>query len=488
MMRIFCGLLLTSSLLAEPSTLQTLPSVAVTPYVPSEGQAETLLREPFAESFALYALPGGEKLGWRSLSLEVGEPGALRLRESTQYRYALGSATFDQRSEETWTFDASPPYTLRAATREAVLQGKRMVTRLTRTGRGEYRAEITEAGESRARDFSNLQLTILDRLGFRLWACGTERRRGDCQAFRGFDLKSLESYSERYCVQHPVRDGGLIEVAVENLKDHFTLRLALQPGGQVLSAVEADSMEWRGVDAREAKRFPVVADVWARSLLKCPQPLAARIKAGENLRFTLRGPGLKELPRTIFQKVKLDATAQSAALLTGHDAGTAIPATPGEIKSALATSLVLPWTDARVQRLARQACEGAESPREKVWRLLRFVSEYVTDDDHAKPLGLISVLKNPRGDCTAHALLFTALARAAGIPCREASGYLYLSDAMQAFGGHAWNEVVLDGNWHPVDPTWNQFTLDAGHIQLSTGSPTARDAQYFRGEMTLRVD
>ena len=44
-------------------------------------------------------------------------------------------------------------------------------------------------------------------------------------------------------------------------------------------------------------------------------------------------------------------------------------------------------------------------------------------------------------------MLFVALARAAGIPSREAGGYMYMGDKLKAFGGHAWCEVVLDGHW-----------------------------------------
>jgi transglutaminase-like putative cysteine protease len=77
----------------------------------------------------------------------------------------------------------------------------------------------------------------------------------------------------------------------------------------------------------------------------------------------------------------------------------------------------------------------------------------------------VSVLKNKRGDCNEHATLFTALARAAGVPARVAVG-LVLQDGRFLY--HAWAEVWL-GRWLALDPTWRQFPADAGHVRLVYG-------------------
>jgi transglutaminase-like putative cysteine protease len=59
------------------------------------------------------------------------------------------------------------------------------------------------------------------------------------------------------------------------------------------------------------------------------------------------------------------------------------------------------------------------------------------------------------------------MARAMGIPCRTVGGLVYLGDEFQEFGLHVWNEVVIDGIWIPVDPTWGQTLVDATHIRFS---------------------
>jgi hypothetical protein len=97
----------------------------------------------------------------------------------------------------------------------------------------------------------------------------------------------------------------------------------------------------------------------------------------------------------------------------------------------------------------------------------------------AEPLSVLDILAVRQGDCTEHSLLFSTLARAVGIPAREVGGLMYLGDEIRiagsyGFGGHAWNEVVLDGIWVPVDPTWGQTEVDATHIrQAADGSNQA---------------
>jgi hypothetical protein len=79
----------------------------------------------------------------------------------------------------------------------------------------------------------------------------------------------------------------------------------------------------------------------------------------------------------------------------------------------------------------------------------------------------LEVLDSRRGDCNEHAVLFTALARTAGIPARVVAGVVYLDGA---FYYHAWSEVWL-GQWVAVDPTFQQMPADATHVKFVEGGP-----------------
>jgi hypothetical protein len=80
----------------------------------------------------------------------------------------------------------------------------------------------------------------------------------------------------------------------------------------------------------------------------------------------------------------------------------------------------------------------------------------------------LDVLETREGDCNEHTVLFTALARAVGIPTRVAVGLVW-SDDLQAFYYHAWPEVLMD-TWIPMDPTLGQPIADATHIKLIEGN------------------
>ncbi len=79
----------------------------------------------------------------------------------------------------------------------------------------------------------------------------------------------------------------------------------------------------------------------------------------------------------------------------------------------------------------------------------------------------LDALRSKQGDCNEHAVLFTALARASGLPARVAAGVVYLDGA---FYYHAWSEVWL-GQWIAVDPVLGQFPADATHVKLVAGGP-----------------
>ena len=116
---------------------------------------------------------------------------------------------------------------------------------------------------------------------------------------------------------------------------------------------------------------------------------------------------------------------------------------------------------------AAKSMAGNETdPRKIVARLVTGVSELVRDNPTASLPSAIDVLKTKEGDCTEHTILFTALARALGIPTKIYVGLGNIDG--QAYFYHAWCAVWL-GEWVPVDPTWNQYPADVGHLKLKEG-------------------
>ncbi len=75
----------------------------------------------------------------------------------------------------------------------------------------------------------------------------------------------------------------------------------------------------------------------------------------------------------------------------------------------------------------------------------------------------LEALRGGGGDCTEHAALVTALARAAGLPARQAFGLVQDGEGFQF---HAWAEVHAEDRWVPVDPTLGRVGVPALYILL----------------------
>ena len=118
-----------------------------------------------------------------------------------------------------------------------------------------------------------------------------------------------------------------------------------------------------------------------------------------------------------------------------------------------------PYKSKIIADLSKQALQGEKDDIEKIYKLAKFVDDYVEDDYESNSLSVFDVIDRKKGDCTEHTELFVNLARAAGFPTREVGGWVY--DGIDKFMPHAWAEVAIKANnnfyWLPVDPTWNMI-------------------------------
>jgi len=72
--------------------------------------------------------------------------------------------------------------------------------------------------------------------------------------------------------------------------------------------------------------------------------------------------------------------------------------------------------------------------------------------------GAVYALQQGKGDCTESAQLFTALARAAGIPAKVYGGYISTSNTkLYPQEYHNWSEFQDDAKWRLADPNRQQF-------------------------------
>jgi len=126
----------------------------------------------------------------------------------------------------------------------------------------------------------------------------------------------------------------------------------------------------------------------------------------------------------------------------------------------------------KIVALARQAAGDRKGPWSVAVALERCVREHVRLSDYSQAFATAAeVVESGRGDCTEHAVLLAALARARGIPARMAIGLVYLEqEGDPAMGYHMWNEVYVGGRWIGLDATLGRGGIGAAHLKLTETS------------------
>ena len=186
-------------------------------------------------------------------------------------------------------------------------------------------------------------------------------------------------------------------------------------------------------------------------------------------RQRLRGDTLtisREQPAALRAAYELPSGAQSTVMAVFLDAEPLLEVTNPEIVT-----------------LARRLRGDEKNPRVVAERINKWLYDSLQKTITVGVPSALGTLRARRGDCNEHTQLFVALARAAGIPARVASGLAYLDGK---FYYHAWPEIWLE-RWVAVDPTFGQFPADASHVRFIIGG-LAKQAELLRLMGTLRID
>jgi transglutaminase-like putative cysteine protease len=160
-----------------------------------------------------------------------------------------------------------------------------------------------------------------------------------------------------------------------------------------------------------------------------------------------------------------------------------LPSRENGLSEYLAATALIQSDDREIRGQAEKIVGGEKNAREAATKL----NDWVYNTLYKKPVvsipNAVEVLKQRTGDCNEHTTLYTALARAAGLPTRMAAGIVYMS---KGFYYHAWPEVWL-GSWVAVDPTLNQFPADATHIRFIIGD-LGRQSEILKLVGKLKVE
>ena len=434
---------------------------------------EDIARFLQAANYGVYLL--GHKIGFARIVLarttDAKNPGYQTFVELNAKLTSMGMKT-EMQILEKLEFDARPPYALRGGNSRESDGTNIKEIKLTKTEQG-FTAVLRAAGEESEKRIAAPDYTLGDVLTPTLWLRQGPKI-GAALTTRSFDFNDLK-------IDREIRKLSAVKTSVvEGVKVTFQeVEVALgkeklpgferydQKDGRLLSLKLAGQFELRLEPEKQAKNAEYSTDLFVLGTVKIDKPLgdASTIESLILEVAGKEGSALRSGPR---QTVAETAPDRFTCKL-GKTHGKAAKASAAEIEDALAETATYPIGHPKVRALAQQAVGDAKTPKEKVERLVHFVAKYITPSYTTKPLSLFDLLKAKKGDCTAFALLFTTLARAAGIPAREVTGVLYMGDDQKAFGPHAWNEVVVDGHWLPVDASADEVEVDPTHVSFGSG-------------------
>lgn len=370
--------------------------------------------------------------------------------------------------ESTAAFSAQPPFSLVRFTNRTIHEDDFSEVEIVRTLEG-YQAGITRGIQKESRFMGSLDYTLKDYTAVQRWITRNPDV-GDAIEYPQLVLETLtlEMNTSRIMGIHEAFYAG-VKTTFYDVLTTDTHGLEIQEvfgvDGRAYRMVLGGLFECRLEPQALATRIDKTIDLFLRNTVFIDRPL------GDSGTVTLLNLSLDNTSGTLLgnapgQSVTRNRPDGSIGIILNSNGIPHVKATGEDIKKNLASTIDIPANHPAVIGLTRNAVDGADTASEKVSRLVEFVQQYIDDDYTANPLTLMDIIEKKKGDCSEHAKLFTAMARASGIPCRTVGGLVYLGDDYQAFGLHAWNEVVLRGMWVPVDPTWGQNSIDATHIRF----------------------
>lgn len=121
---------------------------------------------------------------------------------------------------------------------------------------------------------------------------------------------------------------------------------------------------------------------------------------------------------------------------------------PADLASYLSANSLLQADDDQVKKEAEEATRGHAAGLDSALALQEWTAANMHFDMGIAVIPASEVARDRHGTCVGYAILLASLARADHIPSRIRMGYVYDHGI---WGGHAWTELYVNGNWLPLD-------------------------------------
>ena len=394
--------------------------------------------------------------------------------------------------EQVLDYESKPPFRLLRAEYSHI--NEKIVQEITLNldpKTNEYQAIIIVGTVEQKKRVAELDFNLSDSLSTEIWLKRSPAK-GQQITTRDLELDQLKIdllTTTMLGTKESLVDGVKVvfhEVKSVSHRSNVVTEAKYDDKGRVISGTIAGTFEMRRETKEKAKDITYSEDLFLSGLAKLDKGLGEDTAKITGLVLELKGKDFAGLPDGSRQTVvaKGDDTYH---VQIGKKHGKHVKASDTEIKDGLEETVSYPILDAKVKDLAAKAVGNAKNDEEKAKNICKFVHDFIEPALSTNVPKMHDLVVRKSGDCKAYALMFTCLCRASGLASREVSGFVYMGDAVKSFGGHAWNEVLLDGYWVPVDASLNQVDADATHICLGTEKESANNLLKTFGKLNFKL-
>jgi hypothetical protein len=461
-----------------PPPRQRTPPQAALAAGPGAVDVLTVARPAEPEWFGLYLV--GRKAGWSRSDLrrEIRDGRDVLVgRGETLIRATVGGREVERRHDEERVYEARPGGRLLSFRAAWAGDGGARTVRGTCDG-STCKATLEAPGSREERTIEGVRDTADLADGVRLAAARRSTVSGgqlDLEKLRVREVQDVFVRRDR------VAGAGVEEevavVAESEAGDRMAAEYRVADDGRVVEIRLGEAIVARPEAEEVAKRLDTI-DLFALARVALPAQLPRAVPKAIVYRLSGLPPAFqKNDARQRFERAKggvtvLTVTARRPAATDPAKDTPLARAAAGASQDDLASTPQANADAPEIRRLAQEAVGGAKGTYEAARRLSDHVYRTLEKAYGASHDRASDVLAAGKGDCTEHAVLLVALARAAGIPARGVHGLVYAQydDGQPALYWHAWVEVRSAGEWIAMDPTFGQPVADATHVALGAGS------------------
>jgi transglutaminase-like putative cysteine protease len=439
----------------------------------------TVPRPTEPEWFGLYLL--GQKAGWSKMEIKRERRGGAEVlvaRGEVVLQATLAGNAVQRTQKEEKVYEAKPGGRLLSFRGEKAGDGGARKVTGTCTPRGCKVTVETPGAPTEVTEIPEVKETAEQADTARLVAALRSSMQGEQLSLDQLRVRRTRSaFVKRARMAGAGVETEVSVVAESEEEDRTAMMVSVTDDGRIAEIRFGESLLAKPEPEAVAKRLDKV-DLFALSRVALPGPLPREVPA--TITFRLKG-----LPKEFYGKDERQSYVEAGngeTMLTvaarrpvAEDPAKDPPrpiATAPNAGEWYATTPEIDWDRQDIKTQAAQIVgdtRGVFAGAQKIqrWVFQNLKKAYGQSHDKAS-----DVLRVRRGDCTEHARLFTALARAAGIPAREVHGLAYaeFADGVPALYWHAWAEVKAGNEWIAIDPTFGQPVADATHITLGRGT------------------